>query len=117
MPRCLGGLFCYAQAGQLLGGLERVGDLLFVGLADRIVKVLGQKRLGFLGVLHGGSHLVEKLVEGLLLLFEPLGHLFAVTGVAQGRLGTVLGGFKLLGEFFLILIEPPRLVAHLGHFL
>ena len=75
VPRCLGGLFCYAQPGQLLGGLERIGDLMFVRLADRIIEILGQKRLGFLGVLDGIAHLVEKLVEGLLLLFEPLGHL------------------------------------------
>ncbi len=31
--------------------------------------------------------------------------------------GSILGGLELFGELFLILIEPPRLVAHLGHFL
>ncbi len=52
VPRCLGGVFWHAQPSQLLGGLERIGDLLFVGLADRVVEILGQERLGFLGVLH-----------------------------------------------------------------
>ncbi len=52
-----------------------------------------------------------------MLLFEPVGDLLALAGVAQRGLWAVLGGFELLGELFLILIEPPRLVAHLGHFL
>ena len=59
----LGGIFGDAQVGQLLGGLERIGDLLFVRLSDRVVEILGQERLGFLGVLHRVSHLLEKLVE------------------------------------------------------
>ena len=62
-------------------------------------------------------HLIEKFVEALLLLFEPLGDLLAFSGVAQRGLGAILGGFELLGELFLILVQTPRLVAHLGHFL
>ena len=117
VPRRLGGVFAHAQLGQLLGGFERIGDLLFVRLSDRIVEILGQERLGFLGILHGVSHLVEKLVEVLLLLFESLGDLLAFAGVAKRGLRAILGGLKLFGELFLILVETPRLVAHLGHFL
>ena len=32
-------------------------------------------------------------------------------------LRAVLGGLELLGELLLILVQSPRLVAHLGHFL
>ncbi len=72
VPGRLGGFVAHSQLGQLLGGFQRVGDLLFVRLSDRVVKILGQERLGFLGVLHRVLHLIEKFVEALLLLIEPL---------------------------------------------
>jgi hypothetical protein len=83
MPGCLGRIFVHTQLGQLLGGFKRVGDLLVVRLANRIVKVFGQERLGLFGSFHGGSHLLEQFVEVLLLLVKPLGDLFALARVAQ----------------------------------
>jgi hypothetical protein len=117
MPGRFGRIFVHAQLGQLLGGFKGIGDLLVVRLANRIVQVLGQERLGFLGSFHGGSHLLKQFVEVLLLLIEALGDLFALARVAQRRRRAILDGLELLGEFFLVFIEAPRLVAHLGHFL
>ena len=84
VARCLGGIVGDSQLGQLLGGLERVGDLLFVGLSDRVVEVLGQERLGFLGILHRVLHLFEQLVEALLLFVRvPAVTFLPFAGVAQ----------------------------------
>jgi hypothetical protein len=117
VPGRLGGVVAHSQLGQLLGGFQRVGDLLFVRLSDGVVEIFGQERLGFLSILDRVFHLIEKLIEVLLLLIESLGGFFAFPGVAKRRLRTILGGFELLGELFLILVQMPRLVAHLGHFL
>ena len=68
----LGRLLGEAGVGQLLGLLERLGDLLLVGLADGVEQVLGQQRLGLLGLVHGPSHPLEELVQLLPLLFERL---------------------------------------------
>jgi hypothetical protein len=101
----------------LLGGLECIGDLLFVRLPDRVEKILGQERLSFLGILDRVFHLIEKLVETLLLLFESLGSFSSFPVIAKRRLGAILGGLELLRERFLVLVQLSRLVAHLGHFL
>ena len=90
---------------------------MLVRLADGVEEVLGQERLGFLGVLDRVAHPVEELVELLPLLFELLAGLLALLGVAERLPGAAVPGVELLGELVLVLVEPPRLVAHLGHFL
>ena len=71
MPRRLGRIVGDSQVRQLLGRLECIRDLVLGRLSDRVVQILGQKRLGLLGVLHGVAHLIEELVEILLLLAQP----------------------------------------------
>ena len=98
--------------------LERVGDLLLVGLADGVEEVLGQQRLGLLGLLHRLAHPLEELVELLLLLLEPLADLLALVGVAERLpLGVWFQASSCSVSLLLVLVELPGLVAHLGHLL
>ena len=69
--------------------LSASGILLLVRLADGVEELLGQERLGLLGVLDGAAHPVEELVEPLLCCFEALADLLALAGVAE----RVLPGF------------------------
>ena len=59
-------------SGQLLGLLERLGDRLLVGLADGVEEVLGQERLGLLGLSHRATHPLDEVFELLPLLLEAL---------------------------------------------
>jgi hypothetical protein len=77
-----GGFLVDADLGQLLGLLQGVGDGLLVGLVDGLEKLLGQERLGLLGLLDGLAHPLQEGVELLLLAFEPLLDLLAIVGVA-----------------------------------
>ena len=104
-----------ASLGKLPGLLDRVGDLLLVGLADGVEQVLGQEGFGFLGIADGPAHLIDELVQLLLLLFQRLLDLLAIGRAAQGLAGAVLPGIEFLGESALGLVKLFGLVAHCGH--
>ena len=99
VPGCLGGIVGDSQVDQLLGDLERIGDLLLGRLPDRVVQLLGQERLGFLGVLDGAAHLLEQLIEAFFLLFEALADLLSLAGIAQRVLRGLVARLELLGDF------------------
>ena len=63
------------------------------------------------------AHPVEELVELLLLLFEPLADLLALVGVAERLLRRSFQASSCSESLLLVLVEPPGLVAHLGHVL
>ena len=110
----LGRLVDETGVGQLLGLLQGLGDRLLVRLADGVEEVLGQQRLGLLGLAHGASHPLDEVVQLLLLLFQLLLDLLAIGGVAEGPLGLSFQASSFSERRSLVLVELLGLVAHLG---
>lgn len=101
----------------MLGRFEGVGDLVVVGCSHGVEELLGEEGLGFFGILDGLPHLLEEVVEPFFLLLEAPACLLALAAVTERSRLPVAGGVELFAELFLIVVQPPRLVPHLGQFL
>jgi hypothetical protein len=71
------------RLGHPAGFFQVVRDRLLLGLADRVVQVLGEQRLGFLGLADGLLHPFEQVLKRGLLVFEVFLDLRTVVGVAE----------------------------------
>jgi hypothetical protein len=111
----LSGLIGETSLDELLAGVQRLVGLLLTGLADGVVKLLGQQRLGLLGVVDRLVHLVHQMLELLFLLTKILGDLVARRGGTERRLFVIVHLRELLRKLLLLLVKLTRILAHLRH--
>jgi hypothetical protein len=120
----LAGVVEQALVEQLFAGVEGLVGLLLAGLADGVVELLGEQRLGRLGFLDRLLHAVEELFEILTLFAEVAGDLLPLTGggVAETGVLRMLSGLlwrveigQAIGEVLLLLLQLAGVLAHLGH--
>ncbi len=100
-----------------MGVVERLLGFALIRLAQGVVEVAGEDGFGYLGDLRDLAHVLEQVVEFLLLAFQLLLELPAFAVVGQGLAATFVEVFHPFADLFLGIGEVAGLGAHFAHLL